>query len=343
MVAANYFDGHSSRAWPVTLTVAGREAVLQGADGHELRRAPLTAMRVSERLGSAPRLVTFPDGAFCEVADHAGFDAMLHATGYHEGWVARAQNSPRHALMAAAGLIVSLAVAYWIVLPWMAGVVARSVPAPVEARIGQATLDSLDRGLLGPSRLPAAEQARIRAGFTSLSRPDDPSHDYRILFRHGGDLGANALALPGGTIVVTDELVALAGNGAGLMGVLAHEAGHVAERHGLQQIVQASAVGAAAAYVFGDYSSLLAGVSGAMLSMRYSREHEREADDYAIAVMRRNRLPTGDLADVLEKLEASHGGGGEKGKQGEKKDAPDFFSTHPLTHERIEALRRGGD
>ena len=78
-----------------------------------------------------------------------------------------------------------------------------------------------------PTKLPQADQQRIRDNFAALRRPDDPGHHYQILFRKGGRLGANAVALPGGTIVVTDELVKLIGTGAGMMGVLAHEAGHV--------------------------------------------------------------------------------------------------------------------
>lgn len=373
-VAATYFDGRSSRAHACMLSIEGRDAVLREADGSVLRRAPLAALRVSERVRRAPRLVTFADGAFCEVTDHAGFAALLAASGHREGWVVRAQNSWRLAALSVLGLAAVLVAGYFVVLPWGAGVVARSVPAALEARIGEATLGSIDGGLLKPSALPVAEQERIRAGFAALRRPPDPDHQYRILFRRGGQLGANALALPGGTIVVTDELVKLAGPGAGLMGVLAHEAGHVAQRHGLQQVLQASAVGALAAYFFGDYSSVLAGVPAAILTLRYSREHERDADAYAVEVMQENRLPVSAFADVLQALESAHeqqaedeaakaGSGGQGGASaasaeretkrerrsrraaedaGNDDDGGSFFSTHPLTRERIEALRAAG-
>ncbi|WP_059410728.1 M48 family metallopeptidase [Cupriavidus basilensis] len=364
-VAATYYDGRSSRAHAASLSVEGREAVLRDGGGAVLRRAPLSALRVSERVRRAPRLVTFADGAFCEIADHAGLAALLAASGHREGWVARAQNSWRLVLLSVLGLAAVLAVGYVVVLPWGAGVVARRVPPALEARLGEATLASIDDGLLAPSRLPAAQQERVRADFAALRRPPDPGHDYRIVFRRGGQLGANALALPGGTIVVTDELVKLAGAGPGLSGVLAHEAGHVAQRHGLQQVLQASAVGALAAYFFGDYSSVLAGVPATLLTLRYSREHERAADAYAVEVMRDNRLPVSAFADVLEALEAAHrqeeaaapaasgdasaGAGGRETKRerrsrraaedGDKAGDNDFFSTHPLTRERIEALR----
>lgn len=352
MVAAQYFDTRSSRAHPVVLIVTGGQAILHDADGEELRRTPLASLRVSERNKRAPRLVTFDDGAYCEIADHATFEAMLAATGHREGWVSRAQNSWRLAGASALGLIVVIVLSYYYLLPWSASWLADAVPASIEAQLGHATLDSLDHGLVAPTALPAAEQQRIREGFAALRRPDDPGHDYQILFRKGGRIGPNALALPGGTIVVTDELVRLIGTDAGMLGVLAHEAGHVAQRHGLQQVIQGSAVGALAAYMFGDFSSMLATVPAALLTMRYSRDHEREADAYAVDVMRRNRLPISAFADVLQKLEDAHerraGNGKENQRAGrdrketEGDDASGFFSTHPLTRERIEAIRNAG-
>lgn len=346
MISVTYFDGRSSRAHPATLAVDAGQAVLRDADGAELRRAALSTLRVSERVRRAPRLVTFADGAFCQVNDHSAFDRLLAETGHQEGWVAKAQNSWRMAGMAVAALIAVFVLGYYVLLPWGSSHIARAVPPAIEAQLGRATLASLDNGLVEPTRLPPAEQARIRTGFAGLKRPDDPGHDYQIVFRHGGRLGANALALPGGTIVVTDELVGLAGTGAGMLGVLAHEAGHIAQRHGLQQVIQASAVGALAAYMFGDYSSVLAGVPAAMLTLRYSREHEREADAYAIEIMQRNRLPPSALADVLIALE-NQNRVAQKNEpaSGAKAEGPaldDFLSTHPHTRERIEALRAAG-
>jgi len=337
MVAAQYFDGRSSRAHAVRLQVGDGQAVLHDADGGELRRAPLASLRVSERIRRGPRLVTFPDGAYCEIVDHASFDAMLAATGFREGWVSRAQNSWRLAGLSLLGLAMFVVVAYIWLLPWTAALVARTIPSGLEAQLGSATLESLDRGLVAPSALPAAEQQRIRDNFAALRRPADPGHDYRILFRKGGEIGANALALPGGTIVVTDELVKLLGTGPAMTGVLAHEAGHVTQRHGLQQAFQASAVGVVAAYFLGDVSSLLATVPAAMLSMRYSRNHEREADAFAVEVLRDNHLPPSALADALRQLEAAHGAG--KGAAAADDEEEGFFSTHPLTRERIEAIR----
>jgi Zn-dependent protease with chaperone function len=332
MIPVTYFDGRTSRARPATLAVEARQAVLRDDTGAELRRAAWSDVRVSERVRHAPRLVTFADGAFCQITDHAAFDRVLAAAGHREGLVSRAQSSWRVAGLALPVLLAVLMLGYFVVVPWCAGMVARAVPTQVEADLGGMALASLDQSFVKPSQLPAATQDRIRSDFAALALPLDAGHHYQILFRQGGDLGANAVALPGGAIVVTDELVRLVGTGPGMMGVLAHEAGHVAMRHGLKQVIQGSALGALSAYLFGDLSTVLAGVPAAMLTLRYSRDHEREADDFAIKVMQRNGLSPAALADVLTRLAS-------QGKEGR---APAFLSTHPQTRARIEALRSAG-
>lgn len=347
MILATYFDGRTSRAQPVRLTVEQGEAILFDPGGTPVRRAPLSTLRVSERTKHAPRLVTFDDGAFCEIADPAeqsALNALLHRTGYQENLVVRAQNSWRLALGALVLTLLTLVLGYRYGLPWGAKVLAGMVPQRVEAQLGHASLQAFDQHWLKPSKLPQVQQVRIRERFAALRAPD-ATHTYTIAFREAGKLGANAFALPGGDIIVTDALVRLVGDGDGLMGVLAHEAGHVEYRHGLRQLIQSSAIGATAALLFGDVSSILAGVPATMLTLRYSRDYERDADRYAARMLQLNGLSVAAFADVLQALEDSHGGtrgtGSTAGRteQGDD-DASGFFSSHPLTRERIETLRR---
>ncbi|WP_247310061.1 M48 family metallopeptidase [Ralstonia pseudosolanacearum] len=351
MILATYFDGRTSRAQPVRLAVEQGEALLFDPEGVPVRRAPLSTLRVSERVKHAPRLVTFEDGAFCEIADPAeqqALNALLYRTGYREGAVVRAQNSWRLALGALALMLAVLVLGYRYGLPWGAKVLAGMVPQRVEAQLGHASLAAFDQHWLEPSQLPQAQQARIRERFAALRAPD-ATHTYTIAFRDAGKLGANAFALPGGDIIVTDALVRLVGEGDGLMGVLAHEAGHVEYRHGLRQLIQSSAIGATAALLFGDISTILAGVPATMLTLRYSRDYERDADRYAARMLQSNGLSVATFADVLQALEDSHGGARDtctdSGSDADRKeedsdDASGFFSSHPLTHERIETLRR---
>ncbi|ANJ71540.1 M48 family metallopeptidase [Ralstonia insidiosa] len=347
MILATYFDGRTSRAQPVRLAVEAGEAALFDTDGTLLRRAALPTLRVSERVKHAPRLITFEDGAFCEIADpaeQAALNTLLQRTGHQEGLVVRAQNSWKLALGALIVTVLVLVIGYRYGLPWGAKVVANMVPQRVELQLGRGTLRALDERWLKPSKLPEAQQARIRARFAALRAPK-ATHTYNIVFRDAGSLGANAFALPGGDIIVTDALVKLVGEGDGLTGVLAHEAGHVEYRHGLRQLIQSSAIGATAALLFGDVSTILSGVPAAMLTLRYSRDYERDADHYAALLLQDNGLSVGAFADVLQALEDTHGGtrkagGVKKSDTASDDDASAFFSSHPLTRERIDTLRR---
>jgi predicted Zn-dependent protease len=84
----------------------------------------------------------------------------------------------------------------------------------------------------------------------------------------------------------------------------------------------------------GDVSALAAAAPTALLQARYSRDLEREADDHAIRVLRRNRISTSHLAAILERLAQAHGDDGGRGS------ALDYVSSHPATSERLARLRQ---
>ncbi len=123
----------------------------------------------------------------------------------------------------------------------------------------------------------------------------------RLEFRRG--MGANAFALPGGTVVITDGLAETASRrGLGddaLAGVLAHEIGHVVYRHTTRTVVEQGVLNIGLGLALGDVSSLLSTGGALVTGLAYSRAHEREADCYALALMGRARLPTAPMADLL--------------------------------------------
>jgi Zn-dependent protease with chaperone function len=160
---------------------------------------------------------------------------------------------------------------------------------------------------------------------------------YTLEFRSSKDIGANAFALPGGTIIVTDQLVTLAGNDEEILAVLAHELGHVSERHPLRQLLQSSVAGLAMTWYLGDISTLLAAAPTLLLQSSYSRDFERRADRYAADMLRHNGIAPARLADMLGKLESSHPA--EKAGKGQASRIAEFFSSHPDTEERIRTLR----
>jgi Zn-dependent protease with chaperone function len=119
--------------------------------------------------------------------------------------------------------------------------------------------------------------------------------------------------------------------------VLAHELGHVSERHPMRQLLQGSVVALAMTWYLGDISSLLATAPTLLLQTNYSRNFERRADHFAAGLLRANGIKATRLADILAKLEASHGAAQHAGKQ--QTHITDFLSSHPDTDERIRSLR----
>jgi Zn-dependent protease with chaperone function len=102
-------------------------------------------------------------------------------------------------------------------------------------------------------------------------------------------------------------------------------------------------VGLFVTWYLGDVSSLLTAVPAALLEARYSRDHEREADEYAARMLRHNAMSPELLVTMLGRLERAHGAEeGEPKAEDAARDRglPEYLSTHPATAERIEALRR---
>jgi len=351
MVSAAYFDGRSARPHPVTLTLDGDMLALTGKAVS--RRDSLRTLRVSEPMGAAPRLISYSDGGHCEVRDHQGLRVLLAAGGHRDSLVVRLQDHWRAAAAAVLLTVATLAAGYVWVLPALSESIAMRTPEPVMAQLGKSSLDVLDRVALGPSKLPGSRQQQIREAFGLLVMPaGDVKAAHRIQFREGRGIGANALALPDGTIVVTDELVKLAADDEEIHAVLAHELGHISRRHSLRMLIQGSIVAFVVSWYIGDVSSVAAGLPTLLLQASYSREHEAESDRYAAAMLRANGISPKRLGDMLQKLERAHrkkgdgrhesaetGTGTGTETDGRKEGAfNDYFATHPGTSERIRAL-----
>jgi Zn-dependent protease with chaperone function len=327
VLSAEFFDGRSTRVRHVTLVVEGEYLMVVGED--VIRRVPFAGVTVDERLGGAPRRLRLADGAFCEVRDLAGLDELLSAAGHREGRVDRMQRQLPVVVLAGVAFLILAFAGYRWGLPWAATVGARHLPPAVGRTLSVQTLKLLDGRLLLPSQLDEARQAALTDEFRALRTADGRRPDSELLFRASPQLGANAFTLPDGTIIVLDDLIASMDNDQQILAVLAHELGHVHGRHGLQRLLQSSAVGAFLTFYVGDISQLLAATPAAIVEAHYSQELEQEADDYAASVLVRNGISPGRLADALGALAARH----------PASSAGSFLSSHPSTETRIRRLR----
>jgi Zn-dependent protease with chaperone function len=285
-IAADYFDGRSARAHAVRLRLDGVLLVIEG-DGVD-RSVPCTEVVWPERTRHGVRVAHLRDGASIQCHDSAAWDAWTRSGGRGESLVVKAQQNWRGVVACLVVLVAALVAAYQWGLPWAARQAVAVVPQTVDETIGESAFASIDEHLMSPSRLPPEQQARISAAFeravATLPAGTVPPH--RLLFRKSA-IGPNAFALPGGTMVLTDELVTLVkGDEAVIVGVLGHELGHLRQRHGMRMLAQVSALGAVSAALFGDFNSLLAAAPVWLGQASYSRDAEREADAESVGLMK---------------------------------------------------------
>lgn len=334
-ISAIYFDGRSSRRRQVLLSLHGGMLTLRDTDFE--RSDALAAVTIPRKLGDTPRLILFADGGRCEIADHRQFSALLPEA--DQSLLAALESSWLHAGTALLITLTIAAMLYLWGLPYAAEQAATKVPDALLAKMDEQFFDNfVGQKLFLPSTLSTERRQAILEKIQALQLPPQGIKPRRIEFRSSPEIGANAFALPGGSMVILDELVNLTDDNEEVLAVVAHEIGHVSERHALRQLFQASAVGAVMAWYIGDISSLLAAAPSALLETRYSRNFEQRADRFAASTLHANGIPVGKLADILEKLERSHLQQA-KAAEIENDIMPDYLSTHPDTEQRVNDLR----
>jgi beta-barrel assembly-enhancing protease len=147
----------------------------------------------------------------------------------------------------------------------------------------------------------------------------------------------NAFAVPGGFIYINRGLIDRAENMSELAGVLGHEVAHVVARHGVDQMVrmQRAELGVAlGSILLGQPSGAAAAgvqVAGGLYFARHSREAEHEADYLAVQYLPQAGIDPSGIVTFFGKLLAE--------QQRQPSAVEQWFSTHPLTQERVESTR----
>jgi Zn-dependent protease with chaperone function len=346
---ARYFDGSSARGQPVRLELRGRELIahrLESADaadapGAEPLRWALRRVEWPERTRHLRRVIHLKDGGSIDIDDAAAFDAWAANSGRGESWVVRAQQRWRSTLVALVLLVLAVAVGYRWGVPLLADTLVALVPGSADRAVGEAGLDTLDQRFLAPSELPPGRQQALRQALEQMlaaayPRPQDQV-PWQLHFRKGGKaIGPNALALPGGTIIVTDELVQLLqGHDDALLGVMAHEYGHITLRHGMRSLVRFTLISAATSVALGDFSAVVANVPAILGQLGYSRDAEREADAVAATVLRASGRSPAVMVVLFERLKTVRGAEA----KGEGLGPPIALASHPHDEERIRFFR----
>ena len=333
---AKFFDGQTSRSHNVTVVVDNNEQLtLHGLD--KIRVYSWSETKVSSQLGSTPRSLYFQDGAKCETSAHDVINALLRKSNKARGSRAlhKLESKLKYVLSATLLVIAFTGFMVFYGIPKLAEKVAYSIPPSVDAYLAQGSMDILDKLYMDPSELSEETKLRLSKKFHAMAHLTNDAHNFELLFRSSPLLGANAFALPSGTIVVTDDLVQLAENDFEIMSIFAHEIGHVVHRHSMRSVLQNSAILLVLTAVTGDVfssSAFTAALPLLLIQTKFSREFEVEADRYSYEYLVSNNIETHHFANILIRIT-----GGESDVENKLK----YISTHPLTKDRIELFTGG--
>ncbi len=138
------------------------------------------------------------------------------------------------------------------------------------------------------------------------------------------DSTLNAFCTPGGYIYIYTGILKFLDSEAELAGVLGHEMGHADMRHSTRQMTQMFGVQILLDVLAGDREALKQ-VTGALVGLKFSRNHEIEADERSVHYLCSTDWDAAGGAGFFEKIQSMGGG-----------KTPEFLSTHPDPGNRIE-------
>jgi len=304
-------------------------------DGESLVLLPRYDIKASPRLADTPRRLYFLSGEKFETKDNDAVDRVMKMFKRHS-WlkiVYGLESRKRYVMLALASLLLLMWGSMKYGVPVAAKLIAFRLPTSIQCIAGRHALDILDRTVFSPSELDEVTRTRLMDHFRPVME-DHPDNELKIMFRKGGRIGPNAFALPGGTIIFSDEMVRLAEHDNELLAVLTHEIGHVVHRHAMRRAIQDSLLGFALLAITGDVSGsseLFLGLPVLLTELAYSRQFEREADRYAIDCLRSHGTSPIHFARLMRRIDQKMAPKS-KGSDGKWLN---YLSTHPMTEERI--------
>ncbi|HYB10632.1 MAG TPA: M48 family metallopeptidase [Alphaproteobacteria bacterium] len=339
-----YNDGLVAAAYVVRVAVSARDLEIRGAEGQTHTSWPLDEVRFIERGGAHDHLrlarAEHPDRLTITTP---GALAALERLCPALRKIAYKGPSWRAVAIGSAAALASFAFVFFVLLPLLARQAADWVSPELEAHLGNETanaiisivsrLDDLKtKSETDQSAKVKSRECRASQGIAALKQLAGPieaqlhvSIPVRIRVVNSPIL--NAMALPGGQILVFRGLIDFVKTPNEFAGVMAHEMAHIELHHPIEIAIERSANAFLVGLVLGDVfgGSAMAGMGQAMISARYSRDAERAADARGIMLLEGASLNPGPFAQFFKRLLE---------REGAYSDVASFLASHPATEER---------
>ncbi|MFA7277063.1 MAG: M48 family metallopeptidase [Pseudobdellovibrionaceae bacterium] len=330
--SARYMDGKTSRVQDVTLEFYRQGLLIRGADGETLARWPYASIKIAEDWsdGIGAILVPIKDTGEQVMLDQKSIlDRIMRQLDYKH----RASFIIPITIPSILGLTVAAVIAALVFIPLFgkaSGFIAYLVPKSMEKELGEVARSQLDMQF-DACVDPAAEKLIQRILERLVAAGDQTLEPEIYLYKTPV---ANAFTLPGEKMAVFSGFLKVTKNENEISAVLAHELGHMAYRDPLEGFIQERGLSAVGGLIAGSGSFGGVGqVATTLHTLKFSREKELRADQYAIKTLKKAGYKVTPLADFLVSVYASVPDGA---RDLESKFS--FLSTHPATDERIRIL-----
>lgn len=350
-----YYDGESPTRHPVKLRLnpqhlhlifpdkpllswpySGLRMTRTGSDG------PIRLERFISKNEVTPRSVVVEDPEFLAEAHRV-------APGALGSFLAPPQrrNLRRALIVLALVLIPPMFYGIWkFGLPVLSDTFADNIPVAWEEKLGETVYESMFQP---PLKEPPPELREALDAITKRLLTAVPNQPYQFhIYVHPGKM-VNALALPGGTVVVFQGLINATETPEELAGVLAHEYQHVLLKHSTRGIIRQVAVTIVLAAMLGDSNSALAAIletAGQLEALHFNRHMETEADKEGMKMVLASGIDPQAMVRIFKKLEEEElrmlGLDKKNGEDGGK-EVPGWMrllSTHPAGKDRVAMLTR---
>lgn len=340
-VSARFFDGKTSKPTDMRLTCLpnGNLALLMTSAPREFTLKQVT---LGQHITGTPYQIIIASGGIIEIAPSPEADRFI-AYAFPQGSRVpeHLERNMKRSLFVMAMSFVTFAALLYYGIPLVSQAIYPWIPLSVKERAGNNTIKLLDTLLFSRSSIGTDRQNTLRALAAPLLRSAFPDSKISIEFRGAHSQMANAMAIFPRTIICTDQLVSLL-TPEEIQAVLAHEIGHLKLDHGTRQLINQTAIQILPAITMGSGvqdSYMLKMVIQKVLPSSFSRDQEREADAFAVDILRRQLLEPRHLISALEKLHAYY-----RTRQSDTDEMigkiERIFASHPDLEERRDAILR---
>lgn len=210
------------------------------------------------------------------------------------------------------------------------------IPHSTEIQIGKMALDSSINHPVctAPQGKAALDKLvnRLKQGITR-----DIPFDVRVV---SDDETLNALAAPGGHLVIFSGILKAADSAEEVAGVLAHEMAHIEMNHPMKSLMRNLGITLTLHLMFGDVSVLsnTAYFAGMIHQLHYSRENELEADRIGHALLEKAKIDPSGLSLFFERIQREEAKNNNH-PYSKWSGLDEYFSTHPQTQHRVNTLK----